>query len=125
MPLEQTNALLEDSMVTAHLLEEIYATEMLILTRLHSSIAMCMDDDSTLNVYNCLQALKCRKDSSSSSDYVDMSGGTPANITLPRAVSWSHESDTPLSSDDNITLPLNARFKRNVSRRLKKARRKF
>ena len=56
---------------------------------------------------------------------MDMSGGTPANITLHRAVSWSPESNTSSSSDGSHTLPLSARLKRNVRRRLKEARRKF
>ena len=98
---------------------------MLIYTRLHRSDAMCTDDDSTLSVYNNLQVLRRRKDSTSSSDYVDMSGGTLTNITHARALSWSYESDTSLSSNDNITLPLSARLKQNVSRQLKEARRKF
>ena len=125
MPLERTNALVEDSMVTAHLGEEICSAEMLIFTRLHRTAAMCLDDDSVLSVYNNLQVSRCRKESTSSSDYVDISGGTPANIILPRAVSWSPESDTSSSNDGSHTLPLSARLKRNVSRRLKEARRKF
>ena len=50
MPLERTNALMEDSMVTANLGEEIYSAEMLIFMRLHRTAAMCLDDDSVLSV---------------------------------------------------------------------------
>ena len=115
MPLERINALMEDSMITAHLGEEIYSTEMLIFTKLHRTPAMCLKDDSVFNVYNNLQLSRCRKESNSSSDYVDMSKGISANITLPKAVSWSSESDTSTSSDDSSPLTLSARLKRNVS----------
>ena len=98
---------------------------MLIITRLHRSDAMRMNDDSTLNVYNCLQQSRYRKDSNSSSDYVDMTGGMLSNTTLPRVVSWGNGTDNSSSSDESVSVPLSERLKRNVSKKLKEARKKF
>ena len=91
-------------MITAHLREEIYSAEMLIFTKLHRSPAMILYDDSVLNVYNNLQSSRYRKESNSSSDYVDVSGGTLFDPTLLRAVSWTSDRDTSASSNDSNPL---------------------
>ena len=120
-------SLLEDSMIPPHFSENIYEIyEMLLFTRLHNTSTMIRDDDSVFSMYSDIQTLMQNKETSCSPDYFDMSAGALLGVhqksTQPRTVSWSSESDISISQRDRNPLTLSMKLKRNISKKLLKAR---